>query len=320
MRYSLRCPSQPRTMPVDDLPPPPPTFGASPPARGAGLGAYLKAAFKWKWNLLALAGGMVAAYISGKPDVFVPLLIAGEMAYLAGLTSIPKFRAYVDRQQSPSNRQAAGNAPAVNPDEQVVAILRELAPGLRNRFIALRDRCLTMQRLAAGVGGPGSNRGEDLSGRTEGLDKMLWVFLRLLYSQQGMWRFLEATNAEDLEKQLKKLEERRAALGATPDERLLKSLTDSIATATLRLDNVRNARNNSEFVELELERIEGKIMALSEMAVNNQNPDYISTQVDAVADSMAATESALKEFDYLSGLSRDVASTPPRILAAQTSR
>lgn len=305
-------------MPVNDLPPLPPSMGPSAP-RGAGLGAYIKAAFKWKWNLLALTGGLVAAWLSGQPDVFVPLVVAGEMAYLAGLTSIPKFRAYVDAQRSPSHRTSASQ-PAVNPDEQVVAILRELAPGLRNRFIALRDRCLTMQRLAAGVGGPAVRRSDELYGRSEGLDKMLWVFLRLLYSQQGMWRFLEATDAGELEKQLKKLEDRRAGLGANPDERLQKSLTDSIATATLRLQNVRNARNNSEFVELELDRIESKIMALSEMAVNNQNPDYISTQVDAVAESMAATESAMKEFDYLSGLSQDVSAAPPRILATQSAR
>lgn len=296
-------------MRLNQPPPPPPE-----PTKRAGLFDYLKAAFMWKWNLLAFAGGMAAAYLSGQPGVMVPLVIAGEMTFLAGLTSIPHFRAWVDAKRSPSNRQAA--QPQVSSDDQVLAILRELAPGLRNRFIALRDRCLTMQRLAKGMSGARTDPTSD-SMRGEGLDKMLWVFLKLLYSQQGLWRFLEETNASDLERQLQKLEERRKNLGETPDERLLKSLTDSIATATMRLDNVRAARTNADFVELELERIEGKIMALSEMAVNNQNPDFITTQVDAVAESMAATENAMKELNYLTGLSQDIHAPPPRILANQ---
>lgn len=313
VRAILRADPHPPACPAMRLNPLPP----DPPARPrAGLWDYLKAAFSWKFNLLALAGGTAAAFISGRPDVWLPLIAAGEMAYLAGLTSIPKFRAAIDMRKArgPQQTQAAPQSQR-QADDQVMMILRDLPPGLRNRFISLRDRCLTMQRLSQKIGGKAQFDPTRDEIRNEGLDKMLWVFLRLLHAQQGLWRFLEATSPGELENQLVKLEERRKSLGEQPDERLLKSLTDAIATATLRLDNVRTARNNADFVELELERIEGKIMALSEMSVNNSNPDFISTQVDAVADSMTATESAMQQLNYLTGLSQDLNAPPPRILA-----
>lgn len=300
-------------MRLNELPPPsPPT----PSSTRGGLWDYLKAAFSWRGNLLALTAGVVASFISGRPDVYLPIVAAGEMAYLALLTSIPKFRSAVDMRVY--NARVRGPQAQASSDDQVVSILRELAPGLRTRFVNLRDRCMTMQRLSQKIGGNAQFNPTRDEMRSEGLDKMLWVFLRLLYAQQGLWRFLEETNPSELESQLRKLEERRRDLGEAPDERLRKSLTDAIATATLRLDNVRGARNNADFVELELDRIESKIMALSEMSVNNANPDFISTQVDAVADSMTATESAMQELNYLTGLSADIGAPPPRILASQT--
>ena len=42
-----------------------------------GLGKYIKKAFLFHWNLLAFAGGMGFALISGHPDVFAPLVLAG---------------------------------------------------------------------------------------------------------------------------------------------------------------------------------------------------------------------------------------------------
>jgi DNA-binding FrmR family transcriptional regulator len=61
---------------------------------------------------------------------------------------------------------------------------------------------------------------------------------------------------------------------------------------------------------IELDRIEGKIQALTEMSVSNQDPDYISSQVDSVADSMAQTEEAIRDLQYITGLSDDMESAP----------
>ena len=66
---------------------------------------------------------------------------------------------------------------------------------------------------------------------------------------------------------------------------------------------------------IELDRIEGKIQALAEMAVNRQDPDFLSSQVDSAADSMRQTEKAVSELQHLTGLA-DQLDEPPAILEA----
>ena len=58
---------------------------------------------------------------------------------------------------------------------------------------------------------------------------------------------------------------------------------------------------------VELDRIEGKIQALAEMAVNRQDPDFLSSQVDSAAESMRQTEKAVSELQHLTGLADQLA-------------
>ncbi len=91
--------------------------------------------------------------------------------------------------------------------------------------------------------------------------------------------------------------------------------------AELRLDNYGRARKNAEFVSIELDRIEGKIQALAEMAVNRQDPDFLSSQVDSAAESMRQTEKAVSELQHLTGLADQLDEPPadPRIRPAARS-
>ncbi len=286
----------------------------SPPTtpRAPGLGNYLKAAFNWRWNLLGLFAGSAFALLSPWPEAIFPLLVATELVYLTGLISFPKFRRSVDAKmlgRSPDWQQREED-----PQSLLTRMLSELGPGPGARFRDLRDRCLRLRRIARGVAAGAPEAPEAGQLRDGGLDKLLWVFLRLLYAQQGLWKFLEQTDRSALEAQLKDLEMRRTALKADADERLMRSLTDSIATTTMRLDNLKSAETNNQFVDLELERIEAKILALSEMSVNNQNPDFISTQVDVVADTMTHAELAIRDLNALTGLSSNIDQAPRMLL------
>ena len=151
--------------------------------------------------------------------------------------------------------------------------------------------------------------------RTPGLDRMLWLFLRLLVSRAALDRFLQTTNEQEIAARLAELRNAYAAAQARADrdERIVRSLQDSIAGGELRLDNYGRAKKNAEFVSIELDRIEGKIQTLAEMVVNRQDPDFLSSQVDSAADSMRQTEKAVSELQHLTGLA-DQLEEPPAIL------
>jgi hypothetical protein len=282
------------------------------PATGAGLLDYLKAAFLFRWNLLLFLGATAAAAISPLRDALLPLIGAAEVAYLAGLSAAPRFRSAIDARAYADRRAAAAALQPADGRQSLEALLAELDTAARQRFERLRERCLQMHAIASGVGGrTGEQRraAEDL--HAPGLDRLLWVFLRLLYSQASLARFLSATDGKHIEQVLQATRQRLTEAEGGGDERLLRSLRDTLATQEVRLDNYQKARGNAEFVAVEIDRLEGKIQALSEMAVNRQDPDFISREVDSVAASMHHTEAAISEISLVDGLIEDLGEPPP---------
>jgi hypothetical protein len=283
-----------------------------PARRGASLPRYLREAFLFRWNLLAFMGGVAAAGLSPFPDVLLPLVGALELAYLAGLVSIPRFRAAIDAKAAKGWRLGrAADAPSVE------TLLLNLPRASQQRFDALRARCLRMRAIAQGVRGrSGTGGGAADEVGTDALDRMLWVFLRLLHSHHALTNFLHATPEADLAARVTELEQQLARTTGSGDDRIERSLRDSLETARARLDNHRRGKDNERFVSIELDRIEEKIQALSEAAVNRQDPDFITSQVDSVAESMRQTEHTLGQLQAITGLVEDL-DEPPPILAAE---
>ncbi len=293
----------------------PPRDDSAKDAR-AGMPDYLKEAFLFRWNLLFLLGGAAAAALTPVAGVLLPLVAAAEVTYLTGLVSVPRFRAAIDAKVH-AIRRAAGQTPTVQPPPvSLVTMLKGLPADARARFERLHARCVEMRSIAAGVrGATGDQTGGAEEIRTPGLDRLLWLFLRLLLSKTALDRFLQAMDEREISKRLEDLRKSLATAQGGSDERIVHSLQDSIASGELRLDNYARAKKNSEFVSIELDRIEGKIQALAEMAVNRQDPDFLSSQVDSAADSMRQTEKAVSELQHLTGLA-DQLEEPPAILEA----
>jgi hypothetical protein len=284
------------------------------PAGGDDFGKYVRTAFMYRWNLLAFLGAAAAAVLSPIPDALIPLVAAGELAYLGSMVSFPRFRKAIDAQGYRSPAFAA--EPKTDPNLKLATLVGGLPAASRQRFDTLRERCLRMRDIAhgvRGVAGDAGGAGDDL--RTPALDRLLWVFLRLLVSQSSLQQFLAATDEKQLQQRTADLKTRLETATAAQDERVLRSLTDSLQVAELRLDNYQKARGNAEFVQIELDRIENKIQALIEMGVNRQDPDFLTSQVDAAAESMTHTESAITELQNITGLVSDL-EEPPAILEA----
>jgi hypothetical protein len=272
---------------------------------------YLKEAFLFRWNLLFFLGSTAAAALT-IPDLLLPLVGAGELLYLAGLVSVPRFRAAIDARVH-AGRQGASKAAAPQaPTVSLVRTLEGLPAAERARFERLHARCREMRKIAAGVRGAAGDHAtgaEDIA--TPGLDRLLWLFLRLLLSRTALDRFLQTMNEKEITTRLEELRRNLAAAQDGGDDRVVRSLQDSIAMGELRLDNFGRAKKNAEFVAIELDRIEGKIQALAEMAVNRQDPDFLTSQVDSAAESMRQTEKAVSELQHLTGLGEQLQEPPP---------
>jgi hypothetical protein len=274
------------------IPPPIPSDQSSTAPRGGGLKDYLKEAFFFRWNLLFFLGGVAGAAIAPLAGVTFPLVVAGELAYLAALTSVPRFRAAIDAKIHALAGKPAAETTAT---PSLVAMLAGLPGDARQRFERLHGRCVEMRTLAAGVRGTsGREAGSAEEIRTPGLDRLLTTM-----------------GSEDIKGRLEQVRKDLAAAQQAGDERIVRSLQDSIAMSELRLDNFERAQKNAQFVSIELDRIEGKIQALAEMAVNRQDPDLLSSQVDSAAESMRQTEKAVSELQHLTGMVDELQDPPP---------
>jgi hypothetical protein len=281
----------------------------------AGIKEYLKRAFLYRWNLLLFFGSLVASLLTPWPGGLLPLVLAAEVAYLGGLVSTQKFRDAIDAQVYKEGRQQPPPLRATQGSESLAGVMNSIAPDARRRFDVLRSRCLEMRSIARGVGGQSSSPSEDLS--TPALDRLLWVFLRLLVSQQGLDRFLHSTSDAEIQARLAEIKAKLA--NAPQDERFKRSLQDSAAAQELRLQNYKKAGDNAEFVRLELDRIEAKIQALAESSVNRQDPDALTSQIEGVTESVQSTETAIRELQQITGIV-DQMQEPPAILEADLRR
>jgi hypothetical protein len=282
-------------------------------ASGAGIKEYVKHAFLFPWNLLAFVGGAALAAMSPHPDAFIPIVGALEIAYLTGLTAIPRFRTAIDAKIA-ARRRGDADTPRVTgaAEQSLEKILESLpAPALR-RFLLLRQRCFEMRSITSGIRGQADTASDSAESiRTPALDRLFYLFFRLLVSQNGLDRFLRSTSEKDLDAKLSDVRARLETAKAANDERVTRSLQDSLADAELRLDNYRKAAKDAEFVAIELDRIETKIQALIEMGVSRQDPDYLSHQVTAAAESMQHTEAAVNQLQHLTGLADQIEEPPP---------
>lgn len=276
---------------------------------------YLKVAFLNRWNLLVFGGAMGFSLLSGRADVWMPLVLAGEVGFLGLLSAHPKFQASVDAQRAKALRGQTGPSP----DRALQSILRSLPQDAITRFETLRERCLELRQIALSLKDPGHLSASQVleESQLSGLDRLLWIYLRMLFTQHSLERFLRTTSGNDIQRDIEDLEAKLKKVAGISDEvqrqKFARTIEDNLQTCRDRLANYQKARSNHELIRLEIDRLENKIRSLSELAVNRQEPDFITAQVDQVASSMIQTEQTMNELQFATGLPV-VEETAPRLL------
>lgn len=272
--------------------------------------AGLKRAFKWHWHLLALGAGAAVAFLSGHPDIALPIVAAGELAYLGFLGTNRRFLNVLRGDQLARERQAAELASR----QKLQQTLAFLAPADAERFRRLRQRCVEFDQLRQQLESS-TNRPVVSELRGESLEKMLWLFLRLLHHKSGIDRFLAQTDPNTLRSQLAAAEqELAAATSAKRPERLVQSLTEKRDAIRSRLDNHAAAVESRDLLVAELDKTEQRIEHINEVGMTSRAPDDLGIQIDSIAESMASSERALG--DLRSNLLIEDDAPPPLLSGA----
>lgn len=253
-------------------------------------GRYLRAAFGYHWNLLYVGAGVAMGAISGRPDVVLPLVAAGEVLYLASLFSNDRFRAAVDAREASARREAERVDSRVAYDR----IRGELPAHLLRRFDQLRTHCQKLTDLAGSMRGP--TAAEPDRGALDSLERLLWGHLRMIWNAAKLSEFLDHTDDRSLRERITELEQRLASLPADAASVPLRTaVEDNLRTTRERLANIDEARRKLDVVAAEVERLEAKIAALAEGAVARRDVSDIAQRVDEVAEGMKRTDETMRQ-------------------------
>lgn len=277
---------------------------------------YIKAAFVNHWNLLGLAGGAAFTAISGQWEVGLPLLAAGELAWLTFVGTHPRFRQFIDIQEHQKIREDDARAAKA----RMRLMLSSLPRGAQKRFNALMHQCDEMRSITKQYQTAHSDELDATSAelRLDGLDRLLWLFLKLLYTEHSLNRFFETTTIEKIQKEIEQVEARLDREKSRPADqqrsRLIATHEDSLRTCQARLRNFEQARDSYELVKAEQKRLENKIRSLAEVGISKGDPTTLSNQVDSVADSIHETEKTLGELEFVTGFTTFESEAVPEIV------
>lgn len=276
---------------------------------------YFRKALTNTWNLLLVAGGCAAAWWSGEPTVWYA--VGGlELAYLAFAATSPAFQTSVDIEARAGERQIEARAA----EQTLQRMLRELPQAELTRFRQLRQRCLELEKFANPLSS-GADRGVGAltQFQAEGLDELLWIYLKLLYSQHALDKFTATTKPELIAGDVRRYKERLADEVDPADksaEQQRAAWTESLRASEERLANAQRAVEQRRLAQVELERLETQIRALSEQTIARHDREALAKQAELVTDSLRSTEASLNEFRAITGLEQD--KSPPALLKNST--
>ena len=281
---------------------------------------YIKKAFLYHWNLLGVATGAAVAFVSGYPDVILPVLAALELIYLAGLSSNPRFQdAVIAAERKNEKTMRSSSSTKLN------QILTALDNEDRSRYERLKDLCLELRHIADRIKGTIKTELEVISDvQVNSINRLLWMYLKLLYSKNALESYFKAINVNEIEERIKRAKERLEAMGPEDNDsevseaKRRESLMDTLETSRKRLENYRISTDNYDFIGLELERLYSKITSLAEMGINQQDPNLITNEISVVSSSIEKAERTMDELDFITGFSLQDEEPPDLLVGLNT--
>lgn len=262
---------------------------------------FLKAAFlvrpevPFLGNVPVLALGALAIAALGFLHPGIWLLGAGAIgSAVVALSTSPRFRKLVDARDLAERSGAA--------TDRRRELVGTLNPGSLERLASIQHRCRRVLDLYRT-----QNADEVLlQTSTDALDKLQWLYLRLLLSHQTLSAHDADASERTLRAEVARIQRDLGSERLTPTLRA--SLQATLELLTKRLESAAQRQTTLDEIESDLRRIETQVdLALDEATLNGR-PVAISTNIDfasrlldagAFGSSAAAIADIDREFDEL---------------------
>jgi uncharacterized protein YukE len=249
--------------------------------------SYVKEAFRWQYNLIALGGAVAFAAVAATG---LPLFLAAgcELIYLSVVPQMPRFQRLVRSWRYAEEKKEI--------ELKLRAMFLEIPPEMRNRYAQLDSVCRAIRENYGRL----SSTSQMLAGEMQQrLDGLLQGYLRLLHAAHQHREYLRTTNPGNIQRDLEDLEKTLPSEAPKVQEINRKR----VEILTKRLEKFGKISENCQVIDAQCAAIEDVLELIRDQSVTLRDPQQVSDQLDNLVKDVEQTEQNVREVEAIFELS-----------------
>jgi hypothetical protein len=245
--------------------------------------AYVRHAFQTYANYGLLLGVCLTAVLTRQPG-WLAIGAGLELAYLYLLAFNPRFQRQIDAQ--------LGAAQQLDIEPLKARLLPLIDGGMRQRFGQLEQATL---QIRSGEVAPALKRDPYFQDNQRKIATLLVSFLRIAFALTRYAQYLGGNDPQRVQADIDRLE----GEAMTSDERVQQVKMQNIAVLRQRLDKIKRAAANREYLAAQLQTIEDTLQLVVDQAVTLSDPQGAGLQVETLLQNLKDSEEISGEMDSL---------------------
>ncbi|MBN9662544.1 MAG: hypothetical protein J0H49_30375 [Acidobacteria bacterium] len=247
---------------------------------------YVKAALKWQYNWIGLAGAAAFALVSGTG---LPLVLAAglELMYVALVPQSSRFRRLVRSWKYASEKQEH--------TKRLEEMYRNLPPEMRSRYAFVQQVAQAIrtnyQQLSASSQIFARQMAERLDGLLEG-------YVRLLFTANTHREYLKSLNPDQVRSEVAFLE--KSLEKNTPKVQEINRRRIEILRK--RVTKFEKIQENRQVIDAQCAAIEDVLQLIRDQSVTMRDPQEVSAQLENLVQDVEQTEQSVREMEEIYAL------------------
>jgi hypothetical protein len=240
---------------------------------------YVKAAFKWQYNLIGLAGTALFAAISGSA---LPLILASgvELIYLAAVPQMRRFQRLVRSWKYAEEKRGI--------EAKLQALFNEIPPEMRVRYGKVATLCDCIRQNYRRLPSTTQIFARETADRLDGL---MQGYLRLLHALQQHYEYLRNTDLDHIKKEVSELQ-RTMPSDPPKVQEINRKRLEILAK---RIEKFGKIRENCAVIEAQCGAMEDVLQLIRDQSVTLHDPQQVSDQLEGLVHDVEQTEQTVHE-------------------------
>jgi hypothetical protein len=259
-----------------------------------GEPSYVKEAFKWQYNVIALAGAAAFSFVSGSP---LPAILAAgaELMYLASVPNMPAFQRLVRSWRFADEKKEH--------DDKLRAMQYALPPEIRDRVRSLEMIGDAIRRNYGRL----SSSSQMFIGQIETqLQGLMTAFIRLSNADVQHVHYLQTTDVNAIRNEIKYLKD-RLAKDAPKVQEINKR---RIEILDKRLEKYQKIRENRQVIDAQCRAIEDVLQLIHDQSITMTDPQQVSDRLESLVKDVEQTEESVREVEAIFQMTEQLSPSP----------